>query len=77
MLKIIDHLLESYGQKLASLVSYSDVMDSLRVQTEGIMSKYFERSRLIIAENMGCSLAIKACLDLHIKLLYKFQLKPS
>ena len=73
MLRIISQLLECYGHDLAHLDAYNSVIESVRTNTYGILNKYFKTDRLIVKNNMGSSMAVKACLDLHIDLLYRFQ----
>ena len=52
---------------------YNNLVQFLGNSTEKILRRYFDNFDLIVKMNMGNSMAIKECLDLHIDLLYKYQ----
>jgi hypothetical protein len=65
MIKIVHHVLSNYQSHLHPLEQYSALVHKISEVTKKILSNYFNTSNLIIAMNMGDSVAIKECLSLQ------------
>ena len=77
LLKLIHHLLNHFQKEITASQQMEGLTKEILSVTTRIIDHYFTRENLIVENNMGNSVAVKQCLDLHMDLLGKHQLQPD